>query len=56
MLECYYCGHKAVGWESDSDFSECGYQGQGTVRNYHCRFCGATIEVAIPLKQEDPEI
>lgn len=55
MFECFHCGKKAVVWQSDFDFSDYGYDGEGIVQVLHCSNCGAEIEYKIPLKENENE-
>ncbi len=45
--------HNSVSWDSDFDFEDMGYEGEGIVHICHCSNCGAEIEYRIPLG--DPE-
>lgn len=49
MYECFHCGHRAVIWDSDFSFEDCGYDGEGIVQFCHCTHCGAEIEYRIPI-------
>ena len=53
MYECFHCGEKAVVWQSDFSFEDCGYEGEGIVHICRCSHCGADIEYRIPLGQEE---
>ena len=53
MYECFHCGCRAVIWDSDFDFDDFGYEGEGIVHICHCTNCGAEIEYMIRL--DDPE-
>lgn len=55
LYECFHCGAKAVSWDSDFDFSDFGYEGEGVVNCCHCNNCGANIEyqVRTDSKEED---
>lgn len=55
MYECFHCGERTVIWDSDFNFEDCGYEGDGIVHMCHCTNCGADIEyrVAIPEDNED---
>lgn len=55
MHECFHCGHKAVIWDCDYDFSDFGYEGEGLVQVCHCSNCGAEIEYRIPITEADIE-
>lgn len=47
MYECFHCLQKAVIWDSDFDFSDFGYEGEGIVHVCHCSNCGAEIEYRV---------
>lgn len=53
MYECFHCGEKAVIWDSDFDYEDMGYEGQGIVHICHCSNCGAEIEYRIPCGDEE---
>ena len=53
LFECFHCGARAVGWDSDFTFDDVGYDGEGLVQFCHCENCGAEIEYAIRLDEED---
>lgn len=53
MYECFHCCTKSVIWDSDFDFSDFGYEGEGIVHVCHCTNCGAEIEYRIPIPDED---
>ena len=36
MYECFHCGVRAVIWDSDFTFEDCGYEGEGLVHFCHC--------------------
>lgn len=55
MYECFHCGEQAVVWDSDYDFSDFGYEGEGIVHILHCSNCGAEIEYDIPIQDERSE-
>lgn len=57
MYECFHCGHRAVVWDADFDFSDFCLEGEGIVHVCHCSNCGAEIEyrIAIPDPEEDEE-
>lgn len=50
-LVCPNCGHEII-WQSDFDFDDLGYEGDGIVSFYSCPHCGADIEVRIPISTE----
>jgi len=47
----------AVIWQSDFDFEDFGYDGNGIVHICHCTNCGADIEYDVPSNwpEEDDE-
>ena len=51
--QCFHCLEYAVGWESDFDFEDLGYDGEGIVHILTCSNCGAEIEYRIPLESEE---
>ena len=55
MYECFHCGHRAVIWDSDFDFEDFGYEGEGIVHVCHRTHCGAEIEYRISLSDEEGE-
>lgn len=55
MYECFHCGCRAVIWDSDFSFDDCGYEGDGIVQFLHCTHCGAEIEYRIPFSDEEEE-
>lgn len=55
MYECFHCLQKAVIWDSDFDFSDMGYEGEGVVHICHCANCGAEIEYRCSNKGGDSE-
>lgn len=52
MYECFHCGRRTVVWQSDFNFEDFGYEGDGIVQICHCTNCGAEIEYRIP---HDPD-
>lgn len=42
-------------WESDFDFSDMGYEGEGIVHICHCSNCGAEIEYRISTASESDD-
>lgn len=57
MYECFHCGCQSVIWDSDFDFEDFGYEGEGIVHICHCTNCGAEIEYRIPIGEgEEDEI
>lgn len=55
MYECFHCGKKTVIWDSDFNFEDYGYEGEGIVHICHCTNCGAEIEYRISLEEEDTD-
>lgn len=56
--QCFHCCTNSVVWDSDFDFEDFGYEGEGIVHLCHCANCGAEIEYRIPigdLEEEDDE-
>lgn len=53
MYECFHCGQRAVIWDSDFDYEDYGYDGEGIVHACHCTNCGAEIEYRVPACTED---
>lgn len=53
MYECFNCGARAVVWQSDFDFSDFGYEGEGIVHICRCTNCGADIEYRVPSDKEE---
>lgn len=51
MYECFHCLKKAVIWDSDCDFSDFGYEGEGIVHVCHCSNCGAEIEYRVRIDE-----
>lgn len=48
MYKCFHCGG-TVCWDSDFDFEDYGYEGEGIVHICHCMNCGAEIEYDVPI-------
>jgi hypothetical protein len=55
MYECFNCCTNSVIWESDFDFSDFGYEGEGIVHCCHCTNCGAEIEYRVRTDVEEDE-
>lgn len=53
MYECFHCLQKSVIWDSDFDFEDYGYDGEGIVHVCHCANCGADIEYTIRTDDQD---
>ena len=52
MYECFNCGHNAVVWQCDYDFSDFDYEGEGVVHILKCSHCGAEIEYRVRSDEE----
>lgn len=55
MYECFHCCTKSVVWQSDFNFEDMGYEGEGIVHICHCTNCGAEIEYRVPCGNEEDE-
>ena len=55
MYECFHCLQKTVIWDSDFDFSDMGYEGEGIVHICHCTNCGAEIEYKVSFGGEEED-
>jgi len=55
LYECFHCGARAVVLDSDFDFEDFCYDGNGIVHTLHCDNCGAEIEYRIYCGDEDEE-
>ena len=55
MYECFHCCTKGVCWDSDFDFEDFGYEGEGIVHICHCANCGAEIEYRVSTAPEEDE-
>ena len=53
MYQYFHCLADAVIWDSDFTFADLGYEGEGIVHMCHCSNCGARIEYAIPIGEEN---
>lgn len=54
--QCFHCLQNTVSWDSDFDFEDFGYEGEGVVHICHCSNCGAEIEYRVRTdKEEDDE-
>jgi hypothetical protein len=56
MYECFHCGCRSVIWDSDFDFEDFGYEGEGIVHICHCTNCGAEIEYRVPIETTDRNV
>ena len=50
--QCFHCLAYAVIWDSDFDFDDFGYEGEGIVQFCHCTNCGAEIEYRVRTDEE----
>lgn len=52
-MKCWHCNSNIV-WNSDYDFEDLGYDGDGIVSILTCsnKKCGAEYECRLPLKKE----
>lgn len=50
--KCFHCGQRAVIWDTDADFEDFGFEGDGVVLMLHCAKCGAEIIYKIPADIE----
>lgn len=50
--KCFNCLENTVVWQSDFDFEDFGYEGEGVVHILHCSNCGAEIEYRVPSDKE----
>lgn len=55
MYECFHCGEKAVIWQNDFTFEDCGIEGDGIIHMLRCTECGAVIEYRIPCDDGEGE-
>lgn len=53
MYECFHCGHRSVIWDSDFNFEDFCYEGEGIIHICHCTNCGAEIEYIISTEEGD---
>ena len=53
LFECFHCLARAVIWDADFTFEDCGYEGEGLVQFCHCSNCGAEIEYRISFREDD---
>ena len=52
MNECPYCKENTVGWYSDGNMTDFGFDKDGLLQIYKCGNCGAFIWVLIPEGEE----
>ena len=55
MYECFHCGHKAVIWDADFDYSDFELEDNGIIHYCHCTHCGAEIEYYVTFSEKDIE-
>ena len=55
MYQCFHCLAYAVVWNSDFDFDDLGYEGEGVVHFCHCENCGAEIEYIVRTDEKENE-
>lgn len=53
--QCAHCLSYSVIWDSDFDFEDFGYEGEGIIHICHCTNCGAEIEYRIPIVGEEKD-
>ena len=53
MYQCFHCCTNSVVWDSDFDFSDFEYEGEGIVHLCHCTKCGAEIEYKIKTGENE---
>lgn len=53
--QCFNCLSFSVIWDSDFDFEDFGYEGEGIVHICHCTNCGAQIEYDVPCDPPEDE-
>lgn len=51
--QCFHCGTYGVVWDSDFDFDDYGYDGEGIIHACHCANCGADIEYTIRIDESE---
>lgn len=55
MYQCFHCLQNTVAWDSDYDFEDFGYEGEGIIHMCHCSNCGAEIEYRVPINGKEEE-
>ena len=53
MAQCFHCNGDNLIWDSDYDYADLGYEGEGIVQMLHCKDCGAIVEYKIPIDNND---
>lgn len=51
-MKCWFCGHELI-WQSDFDFEDYGYEGEGIVAVLSCSHCNAYVECMLSFNEED---
>ena len=52
VYECFHCGRRAAVWQSDFNFEDYGFAGDGIVQVLECTNCGAEILYIIKTEEE----
>ena len=50
---CFHCMQPTVCWDSDFDYQDYCFEGEGIVHVCHCSNCGA--EILYMIRTDDPE-
>ena len=53
VYQCFHCCTYSLVWDSDFDFDDYGYEGEGIVHVCHCTNCGADVEYRVGFDKED---
>lgn len=53
MYECFHCGAKAVVWDADFSYEDCGIDGEGIIHDCHCTNCGVVIHYFVDTESLD---
>ena len=53
MNECFHCCTNSVIWDSDFNYEDMGYEGEGVVHICHCTNCGAEIIYKVSIPDEN---
>lgn len=53
MFQCFHCLQQSLIWDSDYDFEDFGYEGDGIVQILHCANCGTEVEYRISNNKEN---
>ena len=54
--ECPQCGSRRLQWKSDCNFADYGMEGDGIVKSFTCKNCGAEIVCCMPERGDNDEI